>query len=71
MTLFRKEGAMDGADEGKDEAESVVGGVVFAQAIDATEKAVTVRIVTFLEYIVDIFGVFGFDVLDFVSFLDP
>jgi hypothetical protein len=64
MTFFRKEGAMDGADEGKDEAKFVVGAGVSAQAIDATEKAVTVRIVTFLDLIIVIFCFFIFDVVD-------
>ena len=52
------EGAMDGADDGNDDEESVVGAVTAAHTNDATEKAQTVRMVTFLwDIVMFVFGV--------------
>jgi hypothetical protein len=43
---------MDGADDGNDDAESIVGAGIAAHTSDATEKALSVRMVTFVWYIV-------------------
>jgi hypothetical protein len=67
MTLFEGEGAKDGVDEGNDDAESDVGtGVAAPPTTDATDKALTARMVRFLEFIV-IIWYFRFGIVDFVS----